>query len=68
MPVEIRRVGAGDERRFDRVADEAFDASVDADRLAAYLADPGHLIAGMRRQGHGRGCWPLAASRAFMRS
>jgi ribosomal protein S18 acetylase RimI-like enzyme len=44
MPIDIRRVGTGDERVFDRIADEVFDEPVDAARLALYLAAPGHLM------------------------
>jgi aminoglycoside 6'-N-acetyltransferase I len=39
---EIRLVGRDDAALFDRVAGEVFDAPVDAARLAAYLAEPGH--------------------------
>jgi len=44
MEVEIRRVGAGDMDLFARVAPEVFDEPVRPDRLAAYLAEPGHLM------------------------
>lgn len=40
--VEIRRIGPGDAALFDRIAEEVFDEPVRADRLAAYLAEPGH--------------------------
>ena len=42
--IEIRHVGPGDAALFDRVADEVFDAPVRPDRIAAYLAEPGHLM------------------------
>src|SRR6478672_1511163 len=42
MELEIRQVKAGDVALFDRVADAVFDEPVDPDRLAAYLAEPGH--------------------------
>jgi ribosomal protein S18 acetylase RimI-like enzyme len=42
--VEIRRVDAADAPLFDRVAEGVFDEPVDASRLAAYLAAPGHLM------------------------
>ena len=40
--LEIRRVKPGDEALFDRVAVDVFDEPIDAQRLAAYLAEPGH--------------------------
>ena len=40
--LEIRHVKPGDEALFERVADGVFDEPIDADRLAAYLAEPGH--------------------------
>jgi ribosomal protein S18 acetylase RimI-like enzyme len=40
--LEIRHVKPGDAALFDRVAVDVFDAPVDAARLAAYLAEPGH--------------------------
>jgi aminoglycoside 6'-N-acetyltransferase I len=42
--IEIRRLGAKDSARLDGVADGVFDEPVDAQRLAAYLADPGHIL------------------------
>jgi ribosomal protein S18 acetylase RimI-like enzyme len=42
MTVEIRRVGAGDEGLFERIADDVFDHAVERDVLAEYLATPGH--------------------------
>ena len=44
MPLEIRRLGAGDEPVFDRVAAEVFDEPIHPGRLAAYLAAPGHCM------------------------
>jgi aminoglycoside 6'-N-acetyltransferase I len=44
MEVEIRRVTAADASLFGCVADDVFDEPVDAGRLAAYLAEPGHLM------------------------
>ena len=40
--LEIRHVKPGDEALFDRVAADVFDEPIDARRLAAYLAEPGH--------------------------
>jgi ribosomal protein S18 acetylase RimI-like enzyme len=40
--LEIRQVKPGDEALFDRVAVDVFDEPIDAGRLAAYLAEPGH--------------------------
>ena len=42
MDCEIRTVTQADIGLFDRVADDVFDEPIDADRLAAYLAEPGH--------------------------
>lgn len=44
MDVEIRQVRAEDAALLERVADDVFDAAIDPARLAAYLADPGHLM------------------------
>jgi ribosomal protein S18 acetylase RimI-like enzyme len=44
MDVVIRRLGPGDATILDRVAVEVFDEPVDPRRLAAYLAEPGHLM------------------------
>ncbi|TKT82824.1 GNAT family N-acetyltransferase [Aquamicrobium sp. LC103] len=44
MNVEIRRVAAGDEALFARIAEGVFDEPVDAARLKAYLAEPGHFM------------------------
>lgn len=44
MDIEIRQVRPGDERLFDRIADDVFDEPVAADRLSAYLAEPNHIM------------------------
>ena len=44
MNVEIRRLYAGDDALVKRVAEDVFDEPVRADRLAAYLAAPGHFM------------------------
>jgi ribosomal protein S18 acetylase RimI-like enzyme len=44
MPIEIRQVGPGDDELFDRVALDVFDEPIDPQRLAAYLAEPSHLM------------------------
>jgi ribosomal protein S18 acetylase RimI-like enzyme len=40
--LEIRHIKPGDAALFGRVAADVFDAPIDAARLAAYLAEPGH--------------------------
>jgi ribosomal protein S18 acetylase RimI-like enzyme len=42
MTTEIRRLGPADLAAFDRVAEGVFDHAIERDRLAAYLAAPGH--------------------------
>ena len=44
MKVEIRRLLTGDDALVMQVAEDVFDKSVRADRLAAYLASPGHFM------------------------
>ncbi|MBZ9989828.1 GNAT family N-acetyltransferase [Mesorhizobium sp. BH1-1-5] len=44
MSVEIRRLHPGDDALVMRVADDVFDEPVRPDRLAAYLAAPGHFM------------------------
>ncbi|TPI66431.1 GNAT family N-acetyltransferase [Mesorhizobium sp. B3-1-3] len=44
MNVEIRRLHPGDDALVMRVADNVFDEPVRPDRLAAYLAAPGHFM------------------------
>jgi ribosomal protein S18 acetylase RimI-like enzyme len=42
--IEVRRLGASDAAVLARVADEVFDEPVDPKRIAAYLAEPGHIM------------------------
>src|SRR5262245_22464118 len=42
--IEIRQLTSRDGSVLDGVADGAFDERVDAARLAAYLAEPGHIM------------------------
>jgi aminoglycoside 6'-N-acetyltransferase I len=44
MDIQLKRVDAGDEARFGRIAPEVFDEPVDPGRLAACLRTPGHLM------------------------
>ena len=44
LQLEIRRIKPGDEALFDRVAADVFDEPINARRLAAYLAEPSHLM------------------------
>ncbi|WP_192181729.1 GNAT family N-acetyltransferase [Mesorhizobium amorphae] len=44
MPIEIRRLEAGDDALVMHVAEDVFDEPVRPDRLAAYLASPGHFM------------------------
>lgn len=44
MNVEIRRLYAGDDALVKRIVEDVFDEPVRADRLAAYLASPGHFM------------------------
>ena len=44
MNVEIRRLYPGDDALVKRIAEDVFDEPVQADRLAAYLAMPGHFM------------------------
>ncbi|TIT78540.1 MAG: GNAT family N-acetyltransferase [Mesorhizobium sp.] len=44
MTVEIRRLHPGDDALVMQVAEEVFDEPVRPDRLAAYLASPGHFM------------------------
>ena len=41
---EILRLCSGDAAVLDRIAEDVFDEPVRPDRLAAYLADPGHIM------------------------
>jgi aminoglycoside 6'-N-acetyltransferase I len=42
--LEIRQVGPGDAHLFQHVAPDVFDEPIHADRLAAYLAEPNHMM------------------------
>ena len=44
MDVQIIRVGPAQSGLLDRVAEDVFDDRIDLARLAAYLADPSHLM------------------------
>lgn len=44
MNTEIVRVGPADAALLDKVAVDIFDEDIDPARLAAYLAQPGHLM------------------------
>jgi aminoglycoside 6'-N-acetyltransferase I len=44
MNVEIRRLYPGDDALVKRIAEDVFDEPVRPDRLAAYLASPGHFM------------------------
>lgn len=59
MDVDIRRIGPGDAAVLGRVAEDVFDDDIDPVRLAAYLAEPGHLmvlaVAGGEVVGQARG-------------
>lgn len=44
MTIEIRRLEAGDDALVMHVAEDVFDEPVRPDRLAAYLASPGHIM------------------------
>jgi ribosomal protein S18 acetylase RimI-like enzyme len=44
MNIRIRRLTLGDAAILHRVAVDVFDEPVNAKRLAAYLAEPGHLM------------------------
>lgn len=44
MAFAVSRITAGDETAFQHVAPEVFDEPVDAERLRAYLREPGHLM------------------------
>jgi ribosomal protein S18 acetylase RimI-like enzyme len=59
MTVDIRRIGPGDAAVLGRVAEDVFDDDIDPGRVAAYLAEPGHLmvlaVAGGEVVGQARG-------------
>jgi aminoglycoside 6'-N-acetyltransferase I len=44
MDAKIVRVGPGDASLLERVAPDVFDADIDAGFLAAYLAEPRHMM------------------------
>jgi ribosomal protein S18 acetylase RimI-like enzyme len=44
MPFTLKRMQPGDEAAFQRVADDVFDEPIHAERLAAYLREPGHIM------------------------
>lgn len=44
MSVEIRRLGSADAPLLNHVAEDVFDDDIDLARVAAYLAEPGHLM------------------------
>lgn len=44
MQIEIRRLTPDDAAILNRVAEDVFDEPVDPKRLAAYLAEPGHIM------------------------
>ncbi len=44
MSFTLRRMQPGDEAAFQRIAPDVFDEPIHADRLAAYLREPGHLM------------------------
>jgi len=44
METEILRIGPAQARLLERVADDVFDEAIDAARVAAYLAEPNHLM------------------------
>jgi ribosomal protein S18 acetylase RimI-like enzyme len=44
MEVEVRLLTSADAAVFDHVAPEVFDEPVDAERVVAYLAEPGHFM------------------------
>lgn len=44
METNIVRIGPRDARLLDRVAEDVFDAAIDPGLLAAYLAEPRHMM------------------------
>lgn len=44
METQIKRIGPGDARLLDRVAEDVFDDDIDPRHLAAYLAEPRHMM------------------------
>jgi aminoglycoside 6'-N-acetyltransferase I len=44
MPIVLKRLAAGDEAVFDRVAPDVFDEPIHPGRMHTYLRVPGHLM------------------------
>src|SRR5262250_726774 len=44
MDIAFKRLTSGDAWILDSVAEDVFDEPIDATRLAAYLADPSHVM------------------------
>jgi ribosomal protein S18 acetylase RimI-like enzyme len=44
MDVHLKRMQPGDDLDFSEIAPDVFDEPIHADRLEAYLAEPGHLM------------------------
>jgi aminoglycoside 6'-N-acetyltransferase I len=44
LKIEIRRLTSADAALLDHVADGVFDEPIDAERVAAYVAEPSHLM------------------------
>lgn len=44
MSIIVRRMKAGDETAFQSIATDVFDEPIDAERLDAYLREPGHIM------------------------
>jgi ribosomal protein S18 acetylase RimI-like enzyme len=44
MAFGVKRIAAGDEAVFDRIAPDVFDEPIDPERLHAYLRTSGHLM------------------------
>jgi len=44
MSIIVRRMRAGDETAFQSIASDVFDETIDAERLRAYLREPGHIM------------------------
>lgn len=44
MSVTVRRMKPGDETLFQKIAPDVFDEPIHAERLLAYLSEPGHIM------------------------
>jgi ribosomal protein S18 acetylase RimI-like enzyme len=44
MSVTVRRMKPGDETLFQKIAPDVFDEPIHAERLLAYLREPGHIM------------------------